>query len=61
MTTERPSDHLETSSEEPTSDIQRPARESRRRVVVDVLATAIVDLLLKDRLHVRGDHEDTTC
>lgn len=27
-----------------------------RQVVVDVLATAIVDLLLKERMRVRGEH-----
>jgi hypothetical protein len=38
-----------------------PPRECCRQVVVDVLATAIVDLLLKERARVRGEHEATTC
>jgi hypothetical protein len=33
----------------------------RRQVVVDILATAIVDLLLKERSRVRGKHESGTC
>jgi hypothetical protein len=35
-------------------------RESRRQVSVDVLATAIVDLLLKESSCVRGKHAATT-
>ena len=34
-----------------------PPREVRRQVVIDVLATAIVDLLLNERVRVRGEHE----
>ena len=55
------SDTPATLADKPTRDIQPSAREGRRQVVVDVLATAIVDLLLKNRLRVRGEHEATTC
>jgi hypothetical protein len=36
-------------------------QDSRRQVVIDVLATAIVDLLLNNRSGVRGKHEARTC
>ena len=36
-------------------------RENRRQVVVEVLAIAVVDLLLEERSRVRGEHEAATC
>jgi hypothetical protein len=36
-------------------------REDRRQVVIDVLAIAVVDLLLEERSRVRGEHEAATC
>jgi hypothetical protein len=54
---QRPSDHFEPSSNEPTDDARPLSRDGRRQVVIDVLATAVFDLLLKDHLHMRGDHE----
>ena len=36
-------------------------REPRRQVVIDVLANALIDLLLEERSRVRGEHEATTC
>ena len=35
-------------------------REDRRQVVIDVLAIAVVDLLLAERERVRGEHEAAT-
>jgi len=35
-------------------------REQRRQVIAEVLATAVVDLLLAERERVRGEHEAAT-
>jgi hypothetical protein len=35
--------------------------DDRREVVIDVLASALIDLLLEERSRVGGKHEATTC
>jgi hypothetical protein len=46
---------------ETTAGTKPLPREDRRQVVVDVLAIAVVDLLLEERSRVRGEHEAATC
>ena len=42
----------------PVGDGTKPLpREERRQVIVEVLAIAVVDLLLAERKHVRGEYE----
>jgi hypothetical protein len=51
----------ETPVAEATDGTKPLPREDRRQVVVDVLAIAVVDLLLEERSRVRGEHEAATC
>lgn len=45
----------------PVGDGTKPlSREERRQVIVEVLAIAVVDLLLAERERVRGEHEAAT-
>ena len=45
----------------PVGDGTKPLpHEERRQVVIDVLAIAVVDLLLAERERVRGEHEPAT-
>jgi len=45
----------------PVCDGSKPLpREQRRQVIAEVLATAVVDLLLAERERVRGEHEAAT-
>ena len=48
--------------EGPTADhaLDGVGQNSRRQVVIDVLATAIVDLLLNEHSRVGGEHAATT-
>jgi hypothetical protein len=46
---------------ESTDGLLSLPREPRRQVVVDVLASALIDLLLEERSRVGGEHEATTC
>ena len=46
----------------PVNDETKPLpRTKRRQLIIDVLAIAVVDLLLAEREHVRGEHRATTC
>ena len=51
----------ETPVAEATDGTKPLPREARRQVVVDVLAIAVVDLLLDERSRVQGEHEAATC
>ena len=51
----------ETPVAEATDGTKPLPREDRRQVVIDVLAIAVVDLLLDERSRVRGEHEAATC
>jgi hypothetical protein len=51
----------ETPVAEATDGTKPLPREDRRQVVVDVLAIAVVDLLIEERSRVRGEHEAATC
>ncbi len=46
---------------EPSSATKPLPREARRQVVVDVLAIAVVDILLEERSRVRAAHDVATC
>jgi len=53
-------DPIENPATAPADCVEASTRESQGQVVIDVLATAIVDLLLNEHSRVGGEHAATT-